>query len=106
VRIEHISLMLNLVSSSSCEHQKRTKKLKEREKEEEELENHCKFSREELRRKKKMEKKRLIKKKTKATGLQRFLFLFLFFLFSLFQNSFKLRLMSIFFLKFGAFFLQ
>ena len=67
MRIENISLWLNLVSNNSRGHQKRSKKLKEREKEEEELENYCKFSREELRRKKKMEKKRPIKKKTEAT---------------------------------------
>ena len=52
---------------------KEQKKLKEREKEKE-LENHCKYSREELRRKKKMEKNGPIKKKTKTTLLQRFFF--------------------------------
>ena len=45
---------------------KEQKKLKEREKEKE-LENHCKCSREELRRKKKMEKNGPIKKKTETT---------------------------------------
>jgi hypothetical protein len=54
VRIKNISLKFNLVSSSSCGHQKRIKKIKkEREEEEEELENHCMCSCEELRRKKK-----------------------------------------------------
>ena len=67
MRIENISLRLNLVSNNSRGHQKRSKKLKEREKEEEELENHCKCSREELRIKKKIEKKTPIKKKTEAT---------------------------------------
>ena len=70
MRIENISLRLNLVSNNSRGHQKRTKKIKrekEREKEEEELDNHCKCSREKLRRKKEIEKKRPIKKKTEAT---------------------------------------
>ena len=62
MRIENISLKFNLVSNSSRGHRKRTKKLKERRRSGEPL---C--SREELRSKKKMEKKRLIKKKTEAT---------------------------------------
>ena len=61
MRIENISLRLNLVSNNSRGHQKRTKKLKERKrervKEKEELKNHCKCSHEELRRKKNGEKK-------------------------------------------------
>ncbi len=55
MRIENISLKLNLVSSGLRGHKKKNKKnLRERErkKEEEELENHCKCSREELRRNK------------------------------------------------------
>jgi hypothetical protein len=63
VRIENISLRFNLVSNSSRGHRKRTKKLKERRiKSGEPLCSH-----EELRSKKKMEKKRPIKKKTEAT---------------------------------------
>ena len=64
MRIENLSISFNLARG----HQKRTKKLKEREKEEEEeLKNHCICSCEKLRRKKKMEKNRPIKKKTEAT---------------------------------------